>query len=343
MFRRTVQFLTFTYATLLLALLIALEWWAEKNWLISLLLFAPGWGFLLPLALLGPLALIRWQWRLLLLQSCCALVVLFGYTTFRWRERPLSSPGDIKLVTHNIGQGNTAQFTAFLQAEMPDIILLQDAAVGGAPYLRLFPSYFTSQVGEYVCISRYPIAKPSSVRDGSWQGRPVAVRFEITVDRRQVAFYSVHMATPRPQLRNFLSPAFVREVLKDRRWPKEVEDYQTWLRDQTGRAEALARKISLEKLPVIVAGDFNTPDHGYIYHLFAKRTADAFAKAGRGWGMTFPGGRDGETAGSRPWLRLDYIFAGSDWNVLFCEPETGTRSQHRAVMSILRPRLPSQN
>ena len=310
--------------------------------LLSLLLFAPGWGFLLPLVLLGPLALIRWQWRMLLLQLCCALLVLFGYTTFRWRERPLSTPGDIKVVSHNIGQGSTAQFTAFLRAEAPDVILLQDATSRGLPYPRLFPSYFASTMGEYVCISRYPIAKTSSVPDGNWRGRPIAVRFEITIDRRQVAFYSVHMATPRPQLRNFLSPAFVREVLKDRRWPSEVEDYQRWLNDQAGRAEALAQRISSEELPVVVAGDFNTPDHGYIYHLFAKEMTDAFAKAGRGWGMTFPGGRDGETARSRPWLRLDYIFAGSEWNAVFCEPEEGTRSQHRAVVAILRPRF-SQN
>ncbi len=66
-------------------------------------------------------------------------------------------------------------------------------------------------------------------------------------------------------------------------------NYREWVQERIRLAHALADVLAAEKQPMIVGGDFNTPDHGYIYHLFAGEMTDAFAHAGRGWGLTFPG------------------------------------------------------
>ena len=79
------------------------------------------------------------------------------------------------------------------------------------------------------------------------------------------------------------------------------------------------------------------PDHGFIYHQFAGRMTDCFPAAGRGWGMTFPGGVRNPLGYLTPWLRIDFVFAGKGWTPVFCEAEPGRRSQHRAVLAMLTP------
>ena len=65
---------------------------------------------------------------------------------------------------------------------------------------------------------------------------------------------------------------------------------------------------------------------------------DAHAHAGRGWGFTFPGARDGKLARSLgPWLRLDYLFAGPNWKAVECRVASDPTSQHRAVLARFLP------
>ena len=84
------------------------------------------------------------------------------------------------------------------------------------------------------------------------------------------------------------------------------------LRDNVEELHRLARGLlevlKNEKRPVIVVGDFNTPDHGGIYKMLAAEFTDAFATVGQGYGETFPGDVHTPVAGFRPWLRLDYQF-----------------------------------
>jgi endonuclease/exonuclease/phosphatase (EEP) superfamily protein YafD len=102
-------------------------------------------------------------------------------------------------------------------------------------------------------------------------------------------------------------------------------------------ARGLAAVFQRERLPYIVAGDFNTPDHGAIYHLFASQMMDAFTAAGRGWGLTFPGETGNRLTLFGPWLRLDFFFVGRGWKPIECRAEREHKSQHRAVLARFEP------
>jgi endonuclease/exonuclease/phosphatase (EEP) superfamily protein YafD len=114
-------------------------------------------------------------------------------------------------------------------------------------------------------------------------------------------------------------------------------NYREYVQDRMRLAQELAKVLADEKLPMIVGGDFNTPDHGYIYHLFAGEMSDAFAHAGRGWGLSFPGTTHNPIALFGPWLRIDYLFAGHGWHATECRPEPGQKSQHKAVFARFEP------
>ena len=86
-----------------------------------------------------------------------------------------------------------------------------------------------------------------------------------------------------------------------------------------------------ERRPVLVAGDFNLPDRGFLYRMFRRNMVDAHKARGRGYGYTFPGDTKNPLTLFRPWLRLDYVFAGFEWKILRCRTEPSRRSQHRAV------------
>jgi endonuclease/exonuclease/phosphatase (EEP) superfamily protein YafD len=103
-------------------------------------------------------------------------------------------------------------------------------------------------------------------------------------------------------------------------------------------AKELADRIARETDPVIVAGDFNTPARGRVYHAFANELVDTFEKRGRGFGFTFPGKTRNPFSLFGPWLRLDIIFAGKDWRVVDHIVEPDRPAQHRAVVSTLELR-----
>jgi len=337
--RWVLTLLTWTYAAGLLSLLILLEWWGERLWVVSVLLYAPAQIVLLPLLVLGPLCLI-FRWRLCLCHLACGLIVVFGYMTFRWSSVPVPGPDAITAVTFNTGQSSRSQFLAFLEAEKPDLILLQDARGRGAAIAAKFPGMVARELGEFALISRYPVQNAALVSEVKWRDQPVAARFEVTIRDRVVAIYSVHLPTPRQELSRFLGG---RRVLGDLVGRKHREpgfgNYREWLDQRIQLARDLAKTFADEKYPMIVGGDFNVPDHGCIYHLFADEMTDAFAHSGRGWGLTFPGSTRNPISLFGPWLRLDYFFVGRGWRVTECRPEEGRKSQHKAVLARFEPAL----
>ncbi|MEI9896273.1 MAG: hypothetical protein WDN28_21025 [Chthoniobacter sp.] len=76
--------LTAGYVLGLLVLLVGMEWWGERFWLFSVLLYAPIQTCLLPLAALTPACLL-FRWRLIVWHLAAALILIFGYMTFDGR------------------------------------------------------------------------------------------------------------------------------------------------------------------------------------------------------------------------------------------------------------------
>jgi vancomycin resistance protein VanJ len=337
-FYRTLPGWSLAYAALLVPGLLALEWLAEYWLPLWGVLFAPPVILLMPLGLLTPLALLRRRWRALAIQAACVLAVYGGFVRYRWGASAAPAEHAFTVITHNIGQGDRLAFDEFFPQAAPDAIILQDAA-GRSDYSARYPSLRMKAVDQFVLLTPHLIDAAAPVPEATWRGRTVAVRFVVREGDKQIALYSVHLPTPRRTLKGFFSARVAMEMVGAGSAPTDdYPSYRTWLDARLSLATRLAEVFRKEPLPYLVGGDFNTPDHGVVYHTFASELTDAHVAVGGGAGFTFPGTRDGRAAALfGPWLRLDYWFAGKGWKPLECRVASDARSQHRAVLARFVP------
>jgi endonuclease/exonuclease/phosphatase family metal-dependent hydrolase len=149
----------------------------------------------------------------------------------------------------------------------------------------------------------------------------------------------VQLPSPRRELYRLrglgLFVALAGETGEESRSSRFQEDIAKAWRQRVDIARRLIAHLEKEKRPFVVAGDFNMPSRGWLHRQFRQRFADAFAEAGRGYGLTFPGYSSNPLTGFGPWLRLDYVFCSRDFRPVQCVTERGRRSQHRAVAASL--------
>ncbi len=323
------------YAIFLALFLAIMEWRAETHWFFTILLFAPAQFFSLPAFPLGLLGLWRRDWRTVGLMIGCVLLVFFGYMHSRSRKSEPPTPQSITLITHNVGEGNRQQFYGFVAQEKPDIILMQDARNRAKELAKLFPDFNVAIQGEFACVSRYLIQNSRVLEAPKWRGRAVLARYEIVIHGKSAAVYSVHLPTPRNQLSKFLGARTAIALFGNEELPGGRSTLAEWNAERVELYRQTATVFAQEKLPFIVAGDFNMPSHGLLYHRFLEVMDDAFAQTGDGPGFTFPGNMKRLGTFIGPWIRIDYIYAGRGWKALSCAPEPGLLSQHRAVAARL--------
>ena len=338
--RLTARLLTKCYILGLVFVLVGLEWWAEYWLPLWVLLFAPPLLLLAPLAIISPWLLFKRERRLLSLLLLSCFVMMAFYATYHIHGA--SKHGGLTVITHNVGQGNRAAFVHSFPDETPDAVLLQDVNYAGsrsAEYQKRYPSYANRGVSQFMLLSPHEIESAEVVTGAEWRKAPIAARFVIRAAGRHIALYSVHLPTPRSSLNRALSPRLALEIAGLRGAPTDgFASYRECLDARITLARQLAAVLEKETLPFLVGGDFNTPDHGVIYHTFASRLSDAHPAAGHGWGFTFPGGREGRlSAFIGPWLRLDYWFAGHGWKPVDCQVAPDSNSQHRAVLARFDP------
>lgn len=121
----------------------------------------------------------------------------------------------------------------------------------------------------------------------------------------------------------------------------DLQDKKTWLRirGMMGRykraavlraeqAEEVARKIRESPHPVLACGDFNEIPQSYAYHTLSQGLQDAFKAGGRGLGVTYNG--------RIPALRIDYVMAGPEFEVLGHKIGRARFSDHYPVWGVVR-------
>jgi len=341
----SIRTLSIVYAVVLVVFLAAMEWRAESFLFLGILSFAPSATFLAPLVLLVPLALWRRQWLALALHAACVVLVFFVYMSFRFGGKT-PAPGAVVFtaITHNIGQTSPDAFENSFPTAKPDVILLQDVTAGGGrqlDYKRRYPGLHEVPLGQFLLLSPHRVESSRYVEDTEWNHKPVAARFVLDFNGKKIAVYSVHLPTPRRSLAHVVSARALAEMFWLAHAPTDgFPSYRDWLNARVDLARKLAAAFDKEKLPFIVGGDFNMPDHGTLYHTFASRLTDAHARVGHGWGLTFPGTREGGVAGLvGAWLRLDYWFSNPGWEPVECRVAADEHSQHRAVLArfVLKP------
>lgn len=81
--------------------------------------------------------------------------------------------------------------------------------------------------------------------------------------------------------------------------------------------------------PIIVAGDFNAPPGDLAYSALKPRLTDVFPRVGTGWGGTI--------TNDYPLLRIDQIWASTEWTPVAAWVRPSIDSDHRRLMCDLCP------
>ncbi len=330
--RRALAWITILYAALLAGGLAMLDFRSEPHWFWSGLLFLPPQLWLLPLVILLPLAL-RWHPRLCLVHLLVVAGLSFGYMRFRWHRPPQPRGPVLTLLTANVAQGDPRSLAAFLPRVQPDVIVYQDARRPDLLPTSGRTDWFTARQREFVVASRFPIRRSGLVESLRYNRQPVTAWFELDWNGRELVIYNVHMPTPRRFLARFRGQGYGVDAIRWQRVFSQADRQASsaYWQERHRLASGLCAVLRQETRPMLIAGDFNMPDHGWLYRMMVRDWTDAFAAGGRGWGMTFPGtgGLIQKLLG--PWLRLDYVFCDARWRVLDCEIEPPQPAEHRAL------------
>ncbi len=297
---------------------------------IGVLLFAPGWVWVVPVLLL---ALAGWKWKLrwACLPAAVAAWVVFGVLDWRPPRPVLPARSPITLFACNRGGFGDESVFPFIKKLDADLVILQESNEIG-PHLRnTHPSLHVAWEDQYVLLSRFPIrgVRPLYLFTGH-RREPVAARFEVEGPQGLFAVYAVHLPTPRDGLRAVL---FTRQGIQ---FPRSDGPYgRLWWENRIAVAAELAACLRSERLPWIAAGDFNAPSFGRVYRTMEREGRDAHSEAGAGFGWTFPSHLPFPKSLAQPWLRLDHVFVGPGWGVLQCRVEPFRKAQHRGVVARL--------
>ena len=333
--RRWVKGLTLLYLVLLTAWLLLLEWRGGKEWTLSIALFVPPQCWLCPLLVLTPLCL--WMHRKHCWLHLGAVgLVFFGFMNWHVQLGSPARAADLTLLSNNIADGNLPALWAFAQAQNPDIMAFQDVGKFDLEARKCFPDRFVSTNGEFILVSKLRILSAAPVEGMNFRNEPVAMRYELACGQQQsIVLYNIHMPTPRGFFLNLRADGFRKSLWKGKGiYSREAwEEYAAYWNRRIELTATLLEQLKKEQKPFLLAGDFNMPDHGALYHEFTSRFTDSFRTVGQGYGLSFPGNIDTLLAFNRPWMRIDYQFADREhWQPLSCRIEPLTTTKHLALV-----------
>lgn len=322
--------------TLVLGLLIAgLELVGERWWPFAVLLYLPQRVFWLPLIILVPAALLvevpAGVWALV----AATVIIFFWHVPYYMGISRSPGPIPMKVLSNNYAQNHNLSINPFIRARDPDFVALVDSSGLGPVFQRNFPDRIVRAEGQFVFMSKTPVLSAGYLDWPRWRGSPVAAVFVAPWQGRDVAFYTVHLPSPRPDFAKLAGLGLARELLGRNQQRSGEMSFSDAMTARAELARELAQVFAQEKRPFVAMGDFNMPENGYVHRVITGPVTDSFAKAGWGFGLTFPCDRHNPITLGQPWLRLDYILAGPGWRVDNCIVEPGRRSKHRAVSATL--------
>ncbi len=306
-----------------LAIVLAL-WWAHWSyvddwWLPTVLSFGPTYLYFAPLALLVPAAVV-WHRRSLCPLTIASLIILFPIMNLRFGPifvgQPSSDSQPLRILTCNVfRQKNLARLKAVIEAEKPDLVLLQEAPAEAVEALDLGEGWHSKQWGELVIASRCPITKSSEHSSPASSYRQLMLTCEIATPANPVRVSCIHFMTLRPGLsavleRNRNSPRIVTENNAER-WSDAL-----YVGDHLGDDDGTF---------TILAGDFNTTTEGQILRKLRPYWRNAFSDMGRGFGWTKRTRWHG--------VRIDHILASEEGRFQDCRVLEDIGSDHRPVVA----------
>lgn len=321
----------------MLIYLVALHAWfglsfatAEEPWWLFLAnAFAPYLFLLVPVAVVVGVVERRADLLMLSATAVAIAVYVFGPTLTATPPVGPRDP-DLTVMTFNVHADprDPEPTLRALRASGADLIALQelspelartirDELASDYPHQLLAPAPRGFGMG---VIGRVPFEPLDAYIEGSWTGRPQAVRFD--VGGTPALLVNVH--APSVSLRREGFVAALEESIAARE----------------GGARGLAAFARERREPLVVVGDFNTTERSRAHRIVAEALRDAWRRGGSGFGHTFPGGpRRLSVRGVTPppWLlRIDHVFHSAHWEALEARigPWDG-ESDHRPVVAEL--------
>ena len=326
-------------------------WWVE--------LFAvalPGITFFALVCLIVSMAAGRWRESL-------AMVIILGLMAARhapWERRLNSAePADDDLIvmTFNVPRWwgyemdeKTAEMQTFFEEIRPGVVALQEAgvtltestgAVSAAPYVAALIDSLGYRPDGYAASER-PFSTPQPVlghvtfteseqfelrhpEDDDEVGTTVVSRARFNWQGREVVLYNIHLRTyGRDKPWKEIEP----EPFSADFWLRYLRQYRLAYRVRNWEVTRILELIDAEEVPVIIAGDLNSTPNNLVYRRLAEDRQDVFRRAGRGWGMTYHN--------RFPVVRIDFILAGPEWEVVDAYVPRVWLSDHLPVVARMR-------
>lgn len=307
----------------LLILYVLAECIGERHWLICLFAYCPPLIWTLVTILLSAAALIRRNGAALGwcgIAWLCLLVVLGIHIPL---NRPAREPNDLSVLTFNIlaGAMGVPAIAETIRHSGAEVVVLQEADnstnPGGPdplPALKAaLPEYTIVREGEVALVTRLPLRETRAIPVPDerkllfgvveWHGKPITVA-------------AVHLSVPTT---NMFGPG-TRSALQRSAVQREKQ------------TDILLAECARITGPLIVAGDFNTPPRGPLFHRLIGNRRDSFADCGFGTGWSY--------SAEHPMLRIDYILTTPDIRASRCFVLGDRTSDHRPVLAYLRIPMP---
>lgn len=318
----------------------------DTYWPLVVLLYAPPVGFLLPAPVV---LLIAWRWGsrwMTVLQGGAVVFALFALLGLRLGSggdrRMADDPHAIRMVSYNVqlGRRGIPGIVAQVIGLQPNLVLLQEVQSDIATELsQAFVGWNVDHRDQFFLASRYPILdvrppQPLHYRAGEGGGsseRDGGARFmayTLATDFGPVDVFSVHTTSPREGLESMRGRGFAYEL----RHGKVLfgQDARSLLFNAYRRnrqIKTVAEQALASPKPVIVAGDFNTPELSREPYDSLRGLTDAFDQTGVGFGYTYPS--------KLPFLRIDRIFVGRGLRAVRFQIGDTQASDHLCVSAVL--------
>ena len=268
----------------LFALVLALVYhrFGDRTWWGTALIYTGRWPWLIPIALLAPLA-IAWRRTALVPLFLAAIIVMGPVMGGTLSTAPLWSKGkSLRILTYNVEGGAVVglRVRELLEATRPDIAGFQECGPPMHEALGRLEGWAVVDTTWGVClISRFPLrARPVIMQARDFRaagGSAQVARYEVMSPLGTVSVFVLHLETPRHG---------VEHLLRDPANAPPLIEANNLLRDTESRV--VRRWVDSTAGPRIVMGDFNLPVESIIWQQYWSSLEDSFNAAGNGWGFT---------------------------------------------------------
>jgi endonuclease/exonuclease/phosphatase (EEP) superfamily protein YafD len=308
------------------AAVLAVRSLTDRLAVVTLFAFGPRWVAFLPMPLLVWVVIrrvpIRHAWPSLLLLSAVSAVLVIGLLDYRMGLGAHSGPGQIRVLSHNVGESavDLATFDRFLREHDIDVAALQEC-----PFYTNAPATLGWQFfygGDLCLVSRFPF-RVDGVADPAhfWRrGIREPLQFTIESPAGQFRLVNVHFETIRPGV----------EAIARRHGPGIAALRHN--REEAARDSTIAHQmVGRIAGPFLVAGDFNLPVESQIYRADWGSLTNAFSTCGAGLGHTKREPLFG--------IRIDHVLLSDEWTCVGARVlDTPYGGDHDALIVDLRLR-----